>query len=125
MRTLAPDLHLDSAGTGGWHVGKPPHPGAIAAGALRGYDISMLAARRFDSEDFRDFDMIVTMDAENLASVKRIQPQESVVPVTRLLDHAPETGVEDVPDPYYTGDFEPALDLIEAGCRGLLRDLGR
>jgi protein-tyrosine phosphatase len=45
--------------------------------------------------------------------------------VSRLLDHAPDVGVSAVPDPWYTGDFDGALDLIEAGCRGILRAWGR
>ena len=44
--------------------------------------------------------------------------------MVRLLDHAPEVGHRDVPDPYYTGEFDLVLDLVEAACRGLLRDLG-
>ena len=30
---------------------------------------------------------------------------------------------ETVPDPYFDGGFEAAIDLIEAGARGLLLDL--
>ena len=64
------------------------------------------------------------MDRANLADVERLRPAGSATPVVRLLDHAPEVGHRDVPDPYYTGEFDLVLDLVEAACRGLLRDLG-
>lgn len=124
MRALAPDWRIDSAGTGGWHAGEPPHPPAIRAAAARGYDLTPLRARQVSRTDFARFDRIVVMDAANLTAVEALRPSGVATPVVRLLDHAPECGHRDVPDPYYSGDFDLALDLIEAGCRGLLRDLG-
>lgn len=44
-------------------------------------------------------------------------------PVRLLMEYAPETGRSEVPDPYYTGDFEDALNLIETAMHGLLRRL--
>ena len=42
-----------------------------------------------------------------------------------FLDYAPETGIEEVPDPYYGGDegFTQVLDLVEAAGEGLLREV--
>lgn len=124
MRALAPDWQIDSAGTGGWHAGEPPHPPAIRAAARRGYDLAPLRARQITRADFDRFDRILVMDRANLADVERLRPAGSATPVVRLLDHAPEVGHRDVPDPYYTGEFDLVLDLVEAACRGLLRDLG-
>lgn len=121
MRVLAPAWRLDSAGTGDWHLGAPPHPPAVAAAAKRGYDLSALRARQIGRADFDRFDRIVVMDRANLRAVEALRPAGSAVPVSRLLDHAGDVAVRDVPDPYYTGDYEAALDLIEAGCRGLWR----
>ena len=125
LRSMAPDLTLDSAGTGGWHVGAPPHPPAVRAAAQRGYDMSDLRARQITAADFDRFDRIVVMDTDNFHTVERMRPDGCTTPVQRLLDMAPETGVADVPDPYYTGDFEGAIDLIVAGCRGLLARTAR
>jgi len=123
MRRLAPDLMIDSAGTGRWHVGAPPYGPMIAAGHARGYDLTPLRARQITRLDFARFDRIIVMDAANLADVEALRPEASATPVTRLLDHVAAVGAADVPDPYYTGDFDGALDLIEAGCNGLLRAL--
>jgi len=125
MRALVPDWEIDSAGTGSWHLGDPPHPDAIAAAAERGYDLSAQRARRVARGDFARFDRIVVMDGGNLTQMERLRPKGNTTPVARLLDHAPETGVRDVPDPYMTGGFDRTLDLIEAGCRGLLAEMAR
>jgi hypothetical protein len=42
-----------------------------------------------------------------------------------FLDFAPEAGLREVPDPWYTGEFDRTLDLAEAGCRGLIATLRR
>lgn len=124
LRSLAGDrLTVDSAGTGSWHIGKPPHAPAIAAARARGYDLSGLRARQVSPRDFGAFDLILAMDSQNLADIEALRPPESATPARLFLDYAPETGLSDIPDPYFTGDFEGALDLIEAAARGLLKRL--
>lgn len=121
LRQLGGDrIAVESAGTGGWHVGKPPFGPAIDAGEARGYELASLRARRFEAADFERFDLILAMDHQNLADIEALRPNGNETPVRTLLSFAPETGRSEVPDPYYTGDFEEALDLIEAGARGVL-----
>ncbi|MDX8348175.1 low molecular weight protein-tyrosine-phosphatase [Cognatiyoonia sp. IB215446] len=116
MRALAPDLQLDSAGTGGWHVGDPPYGPMQEAARARGIDLSDLRARQFMGADFDRFDLIIAMDAQNKADIERLRPAGNATPVRLMAD-------TDVPDPYYTRDFEGALDLIEAAARRLLVDI--
>lgn len=121
LRKLGGDaIDVDSAGTGGWHIGDPPYGPAIAAGKARGYDLSPLRARVFGPEDFETFDLILAMDRRNLRDIKALRPAGNETPVRLFLDDAPGSGVTEVPDPYYTRDFDGALDLIEAGAEGLL-----
>ena len=119
FRSLAPDTVTDSAGTGGWHLGEPPHGPMQEAARARGHDLSDLRARQFESVDFDSFDLIVAMDAKNLRAIEAQRPEGNATPVTLLTDYAPEAGADHVPDPYYTRDFDGALDLIEACARGL------
>lgn len=116
MRDLAPHLTLDSAGTGGWHVGDPPYGPMQAAARRRGIDLSTLRARQFVAADFDAFDLIVAMDAQNLKDIESLRPPRHPTPA-RLMAEA------DVPDPYYTQDFEGCLDMIEAASRSLLADI--
>jgi protein-tyrosine phosphatase len=125
LRSMDSGLAVDSAGTGAWHLGDPPHADAIRAGARRGFDLAGQRARRFGAADFDAFEAIFVMDDANLRDVEALRPQGSTTAVSRLLDHARDVGVSAVPDPWYTGDFDGALDLIEAGCRGILRAWGR
>ncbi|UZD89810.1 low molecular weight protein-tyrosine-phosphatase [Cognatishimia activa] len=113
----------DSAGTAGWHVGKPPYGPMQEAAKRRGYDFSDLRARQFTAQDFDRFDLIIGMDASNLADIERLRPSGNETPVRCFTDYAPETGMQEVPDPYYTRDFDGALDLIEICSRGLQAEI--
>lgn len=116
MRALAPQLTLDSAGTGGWHVGDPPYGPMQDAAKARGVDLSGLRARQFTAADFAAFDLIVAMDRNNLADITRLRPVGNETPVRLMAD-------VDVPDPYYTRDFDGALDIIEDAAKRLLADI--
>lgn len=125
----APDivLEIDSAGTAGYHVGELPDRRTRQAAARRGYDLSALRARVVEPGDFETFDLILAMDRENLRALERRSPPEARDRLRLFLEFAPETGISEVPDPYYGGPngFEDVLDLIEAASRGLLQHLRR
>ena len=114
---------IDSAGTGNWHAGEPPHPPSVKAAKRRGYDISGQRARQVRREDFNDFDLILAMDRNNLADLRAIMPPDATAELGLFLDYAPELKRKDVPDPWYTGEFDLVIDLIEAASRGLLSKL--
>ena len=131
MRRLVRDaglddrIEIDSAGTGGWHVGSPPDERATAAAGRRGIALGG-AARQFDPADFDRFDLILARDGSNLQDLVRQAPSGAAARKVRLLreyDPASAGGPDlDVPDPYYgDGDgFDLVLDQVEAACRGLL-----
>ena len=111
-------IKIDSAGTGGWHAGEPPHPGTRTL--LDRYIISYSGqkARQITQNDLATYDYIVTMDESNRSDVHSLGlTRGKVVP---LLNYAPHLGVTEVPDPFYTGGFEGVYQLIDAGCDGLL-----
>lgn len=118
MRSLAPDLTLDSAGTGGWHVGDAPYGPMQEAATARGIDLSTLRARQFSQVDFDTFDLIIAMDRQNKADIERLRPAGNTTPVRPMAD-------QDVPDPYYTRDFDGALDMIEVAAKRLLADISQ
>jgi protein-tyrosine phosphatase len=76
-------------------------------------------------QDFHDFDLILAMDESNLADLQRLQPENARARLQLFLDYAPESGQTAVPDPYYTRDFEGALDLIERASDGLIAAISR
>jgi len=117
-------VKTDSAGTAGWHTDKPPYGPMQEAAIARGYDLSDLRARQIHPTDFAQFDLIIGMDGSNIADIEALRPGGNSTPVHLFLDYAPETGRKEVPDPYYTRDFNEALDLVEAASRGLIVQLG-
>jgi protein-tyrosine phosphatase len=114
-------VEVDSCGTGGWHAGEPPHPPAIAAARKRGYDLTALRARQITRADFTRFDRIIVMDRANLRDVRALRPEGGAEPEL-FLTHAPQHGQE-VPDPWYTGEYDRTLDMIEDAARGLIAAL--
>ncbi len=119
------EAEVDSAATGDWHTGDPPYPPAITAAAARGYDIANQRARQVRRGDFDRFDHVLAMDGSNYDKLSALCPMDAKADLRMLMEYAPETDRDTVPDPYYTGDFEEALDLIEAGVEGLLAELQR
>ena len=118
---------IDSCGTGGWHVGKPPDTRASAAAALRGYDLSELRARQVTARDFEQFGYILAMDDSILEDLQALAPANYRGQLAMLLDFAPGLTGRAVPDPYYGGKhgFDEVLDLVEAASEGLLEAVVR
>lgn len=113
---------VESAGTGGWHIGDAPDPRALRAAALRGYDLSDLRAQQFTPQDFDRFDLILAMDGANLRTITARRPAGNTTPVTLFLDLLGQQNT-DLPDPYYEGGFDQVLDLIERGSDALIAQI--
>lgn len=101
-RGLVERFEVDSAGTGGWHAGSPPDPRSIAIAARHGIDISGQKARRLEDRDFERFDLLLGMDASNLADMRARAASRSHGRI-HLLSRYAHGHEEDVPDPYYGG----------------------
>ena len=120
-------IDTDSAGTHAYHLGEPPDPRAVAIASGQGIDLTGLIARHVVESDFFRFDHILAMDRNNLMELQQIRPVESTAEPRLLLDCAPEMTEFEVPDPYFgtLGDYRLAMDLIYAGVRGLLQEIGK
>jgi protein-tyrosine phosphatase len=127
---LGDGIQVDSAGTGGWHVGEPPDTRSTAAARRRGIVLDG-AARQVTARDFDRYDLIIAMDRENLRGLERLASDAAARAKLHLLREfdpasagAPDL---DVPDPYYggAGGFDRVLDLVEAACAGLLEHVRR
>ena len=125
---LTGEIEIDSAGTGAWHIGKPPDRRATHAARARGVVLEG-EGRQVAPEDFERFDLLLCMDRENLVDVLALAPDEEAREKVKLLrefdPEASASGDLDVPDPYYGGDdgFERVLDLVTQACDGLLKEL--
>ena len=103
-------VEVASSGTGGWHVGNPMDPRAAATLAAADYDPTRHRARQYDASWPDAYDLVLVMDASNLADVGG---RTERVGLFRDFDPAEPGG--EVPDPYYGGDqgFEEVLTMVE------------
>ena len=120
---------VDSAGTGGWHVGHPADRRMRAAAERRGITLPS-RARQLARHDLLAFDRILTMDDDNLRSVRALArdlslPAHQIAVIEPITSHCRRLRASEVPDPYYGGDqgFEDVLDLLDDACAGLLESL--
>lgn len=115
----ADKVSVESAGTGGWHIGQPPDERSIEVARNYGIDISDQRGRKFSAYDFEAYDHIFVMDNENYKDVIQLANSEAEIQKVKLLleELFPGENV-DVPDPYFGGKqgFENVFQLIEEAC---------
>lgn len=126
LRHAGAQWTVDSAGTGDYHIGDLPDWRMRRAAERRGLRLTH-HCRQVKPSDFERFDLIVGMDASNLANLRRMAPTPEaaakVVGIGEWLD--PSLGYEHVPDPYYESDkaFDLVLDLLENACQRMYESL--
>ncbi|NQX48917.1 low molecular weight phosphotyrosine protein phosphatase [Paenibacillus tritici] len=119
QRQLEGQISVDSAGTGDWHVGKAPHEGTRRILDLHRISYENMRARLVSGEDFGRFEYIICMDKSNGENVRKL-PGGEKSELLFFMDLLPDEELREVPDPYFTGNFEQVYDLINAGCDVLL-----
>ena len=115
---------VDSAGTGGWHVGEQADPRSAAEGERRGYTLDR-PARQLTRQDGQHFDYLICMDQDNRREMMRLG-----IPVDKihlLSSWHSDSAVSAIDDPYYGGPegFVLMYDRIEAAVDRLLLELQR
>jgi len=120
---------VDSAGTGDWHVGDAMNSGARAALASRGFDGSDHRARQIEPSWLTRRDLVLAMDARNLADLRRMARGRDADRIRLFgevggLDGA--TGGQ-IPDPYggNADEFGYVLDLLSAAAPVIAGRLAR
>ncbi|WP_374388338.1 low molecular weight protein-tyrosine-phosphatase [Sandaracinobacter sp.] len=121
------DLRIDSAGTGDWHVGRPPDPRAQAIAKANGVDIGALRARQVHADDFTRFSHIFAADHTNLRDLRRLSPDPSRAELALVLDLVAGRQGEAVADPYYgdAADFARSWADVDAAAQALVARLQR
>ncbi|WP_144905745.1 low molecular weight protein-tyrosine-phosphatase [Novosphingobium taihuense] len=116
-------MTIDSAGTGDWHVGRPPDPRAQETAMRHGLDISSYRARQVTEADFHKFGHVFALDQQNLKDLRRIEPSRHIAEVRLLMDLVPGRKGTAVIDPYYgdEDDFEQAWADVDAAAQALVK----
>ena len=118
-RRLIQSIELDSAGTGAYHIGSDPDPRAQSTCLAKGITLHH-KARQVTTQDFKTFDYIIAMDANNYEALKQMAPYAHVY-LMRSFDPLSTQGLN-VPDPYYGGveGFEEVYEMLYRSATGLL-----
>jgi protein-tyrosine phosphatase len=119
------EVEVDSAGTGSWHVGQPPHPESVAAGRRMGLRIDG-KARKVSVADFERFDIILAMDHSNLRDLTEMAPGKEARAKLRLFrTYDPETTMDEVPDPWGgpASGYEETIRIVRSAARGLIAEV--
>jgi len=69
----------------------------------------------------REYDLLIGMDAYNIADLRRLVYPDDLVKIRKLLEYAGMN--RDVADPWYTGNFDVTYDDVLTGCTALLEKL--
>ena len=117
---------VDSAGTGGYHIGELPDSRMRVHARQRGLEL-VHHCRQVTTEDFEDFDLIIGMDSMNLTNLRRKAPSvEAARKIHGMAEFfSPGARYDHVPDPSYEGaeGFELVLDLLQDACLNLYNSL--
>lgn len=124
-RGLGSYFYIDSAGTSAYHIGETANSRSQKTANDHGIQLRS-RARRFESDDLKEFDLVVAMDSQNLSDIEQLISKSSFnTKIIRMRDYDPKPGDGDVPDPYYGGidGFENAFNIVKRSCEALLNDL--
>ena len=86
-----------------------------------------MRARQVHLDDYTQFEYIICMDSNNERDTRAVfgSKSDGNAKVFKFMDLLPDKKTDDVPDPYYTGNFDEVYELISKAvngcCRGSLR----
>lgn len=119
-------LHVESAGTGHWHVGQLPDRRMRAAAARRGLELTS-RAQQIDPSHMEAFDYILAADRGILNHLEEMAGERHAAKLGLMTRFSKSSPNAEIPDPYYDNarGFELVLDMLEEACSGFLDYLSR
>ena len=118
---LAEEFQIESAATSSWELGNPVYPPAQQMLAQHGICCKGKTARQMQQQDYAHFDLLIGMDANNLADMRKICAGDPENKIHLMMDYTSRPG--NVADPWYTRNFEATWCDVNEGCDGLLEQL--
>jgi len=115
------DVFVESAALHTDEIGNDIHSGTRRKLERMGVPFSPRQAWLLNAAKAREYDLLIGMDAYNIADLKRLVFPEDRSKIHMLLDYAGQN--RDVADPWYTGNFDVTYDDILTGCTALVKSL--
>ena len=118
---LAEAVVVESAALHTDELGNDIHSGTRRKLLENGIPFTRRAAWLLTAEKAHGYDLLIGMDAYNIADLKRRVFPEDVGKIRRLSAFA--GSASDIADPWYTGNFDETYADVLAGCTALLEKL--
>ena len=119
---IAGDFYIDCAAMTYEEIGNPVYPPVRQVLNSKGINCNGYAARHVRRDEYRDYDYIIGMDAENMRDLNYEFGPDPDDKINRLLDFSDRP--RDIDDPWYTRKFDKCYEEVVEGCQGLLKRLG-
>lgn len=117
-------IEVDSAGTASWHTGKQPHHGTREKLDTLEISYDGMRARQVNEKDFETFDYVLAMDDQNILDIEDIYSfDKKKFHFGKLMDVLENPIEVNVPDPYFTGNFDYTYELVSEACDALLKKI--
>lgn len=121
---ISDEIIVDSAGTAGYHVGDIPHHGTRGTLDKKGISYEGIKGRKINITDGDDFDCIIAMDQENFRDIEYLFKNRNMKKVHLFSEYFKTGKPKNVPDPWYTHNFDETFRLVDEGTDRLLESLG-
>lgn len=109
---LSRQFIIESRATSSYEIGNPPHHGTERILRRIGVSTKGMYSEKITQGDFEFFDYIVAMDSSNVRNLMAMSDSKYHSKIQKILDI-------DVPDPYYTLDFDETFELLSEGLNQL------
>ena len=115
------DVAVESAALRSDEIGNDIHYGTKSIFVKYAIPFVPRAAWRLTPAKASEYDIIVGMDAYNMADLKRLVYPADLPKICKMLELTGSS--RDVADPWFTGDFEATYADVLAGCTAILESL--
>lgn len=119
---LEQDFFITSAGTSGEHNGENMHYGTKNKLTSLNIEHKNFTSKKLTQKLCDESDFLITMDNSNYKNVlKSYKNAENKT--LKIIDFAPNLGYDEVPDPWYSGNFNETYTILSKACENLLKQL--
>ncbi|MCV3374737.1 low molecular weight phosphotyrosine protein phosphatase [Campylobacter lari] len=113
---------VSSAGTSGYHDGEDMHYKTKALLDNKNINSKLFCSKKLNLKMCEDNDLIIVMDNSNYNDIVKNFPNAKHK-IHKITSYALELGYDEVPDPWYSGDFDETYTILSKACSNLLNTL--
>lgn len=116
---LEEEFFISSAGTSGEHDGEDMHKGTKNKLTNFGIEHKNFTSKKLTQKLCDESDFLITMDKANFKNVLKNfhNTQNKLIKIT---DFSPTLNYDEVPDPWYSGNFDETYEILALACKNLL-----